>query len=283
MAVKDDSTLITKGDLKKFYNKILPYMGGNYVFNTLGTKDYYSEDEKVIGVWTDGKPVYRKVYNITTPSSANTNTVLFNIGSEIEIKNMYGHIIAPAGGVRPVPWNYSGASITIFADPGVFYMNVNDNANVKGRPGQIVLEYTKTTDAANSAVGTIGCYDITRPDLWPENKEITFGNGLYGQRFVGTYTPIACSKSTSIEPNGVVDKVLLSGVAYTQSIGGYAKGYNSNTIFAISTPNNQNKNGVFIYVTSLGELTLMSVCWSELKSSNITDKEYDIWATYKKK
>ena len=50
MAVKDDSTLITKGDLKKFYNKILPYMGGNYVFNTLGTKDYYSEDEKVIGV-----------------------------------------------------------------------------------------------------------------------------------------------------------------------------------------------------------------------------------------
>ena len=59
MAVKNDNTLITKGDLKKFYNKILPYMGGNYVFNTLGTKDYYSEDEKVIGVWTDGKPVYQ--------------------------------------------------------------------------------------------------------------------------------------------------------------------------------------------------------------------------------
>lgn len=183
MAVKNDNTLITKGDLKKFYNKILPYMGGNYVFNTLGTKDYYSEDEKVIGVWTDGKPLYRKVYDITTPSSANTNTVLFNIGSEIEVKNMYGHIISPGGGVRPVPWNYSGAAIIIFVDPGVFYMNVNDNINVKGRPGQIVLEYTKSTDAANSAVDTIGCYDITRPDLWPVEKEITFGNGLYGYRY----------------------------------------------------------------------------------------------------
>ena len=39
-----------------------------------------------------------------------------------------------------------GAAIIIFVDPGVFYMNVNDNINVKGRPGQIILEYTKTTD-----------------------------------------------------------------------------------------------------------------------------------------
>ena len=69
MAVKDDNTLITKGDLKKFYSKILPYMGGNYVFNTLGTKDYYSEDEKVIGVWTDGKPVYQKTFLGNLPSS----------------------------------------------------------------------------------------------------------------------------------------------------------------------------------------------------------------------
>ena len=178
------------------------------------------------------------------------------------------------------PWYHipyyssSTSSLKMMFSPSVTY---------NGRPYIITIKYTKTTDAANSAVDTVGCYDITRPDLWPENKEITFGNGLYGQRFVGTYTPIACSKSTSIEPNGVVDKVLLSGVAYTQSIGGYAKGYNSNTIFAIPTPNNQNKNGVFIYVTSLGELILISVCWSELKSSNITDKEYDIWATYKKK
>ena len=106
----------------------------------------YSNDEKVIGTWTNGKPLYRKVYDITTPSSANTNTVLFNIGSEIEVKNMYGHIITPNGGVRSVPWNYSKAPIFIFVDPGVFYMNVNDNINVNGRPGQIVLEYTKTTD-----------------------------------------------------------------------------------------------------------------------------------------
>lgn len=281
MAVKDDSTLITKGDLKKFYNKILPYMGGNYVFNTLGTKDYYSEDEKVIGVWTDGKPLYRKTVtgNITSKDQS-----LFTVNENVDVMvSIQGYTHT---GVYYFPFNFTQDGSTqrcVFYKKDIDSIEFRGNEFVSGETFTVILEYTKTTDAANSAVGTIGCYDITRPDLWPENKEITFGNGLYGQRFVGTYTPIACSKSTSIEPNGVVDKVLLSGVAYTQSIGGYAKGYNSNTIFAISTPNNQNKNGVFIYVTSLGELTLMSVCWSELKSSNITDKEYDIWVTYKKK
>lgn len=287
MAVKDDNTLITKGDLKKFYNKILPYMGGNYVFNTLGTKDYYSEDEKVIGVWTDGKPVYQKTFLGNLPSSdLSIDVSSLNIDTFIESQGMIkdsgencvstNYWNGTAGG----PWYHipyyssSTSSLKMMFSPSVTY---------NGRPYIITIKYTKTTDAANSAVDTIGCYDITRPDLWPENKEITFGYGLYGQRFVGTYTPIACSESTSTGPSGQVDKVLLSGVEYTQSIGGHVKGYNSNTFFPVSTSNNVNANGAFIYVAQSGDLTLKSVCWKEVKASSIAEKEYDIWVTYKKK
>lgn len=278
MALKNDSTLVTKGDLKKFYNKILPYMGGNYVFNTLGTKDYYSEDEKVIGVWTDGRPVYRKVYKYVSTMTlnkdtwTNSNIKLDNVDIIISSKvfggsyGVYSDIQSSINGTVGIP----SGTLAIYSTTVLYF-------------DYLIIEYTKTTDAVNSAVDTIGCYDITRPDLWPENKEITFGNGLYGQRFIGTYTPVACSASTSVDPSGQVDTVLLSGVKYTQSIGGYAKGYNSSTYFPISTSNNVNANGIFVYVTQSGDLTLRSVCWRELTSSNITNKEYDIWVTYKKK
>lgn len=187
MAVKDDSTLITKGDLKKFYNKILPYMGGNYVFNTLGTKDYYSEDEKVIGVWTDGKPVYQKTFLGNLPSSdLSIDVSSLNIDTFIESQGMVkdsGDNCVPTpywNGTTGGPWYHipyyssSTSSLKMMFSPSVTY---------NGRPYIITIKYTKTTDAANSAVDTIGCYDITRPDLWPVEKEITFGNGLYGYRY----------------------------------------------------------------------------------------------------
>ena len=178
MAVKDDSTLITKGDLKKFYNKILPYMGGNYVFNTLGTKDYYSEDEKVIGVWTDGRPVYRKVYKyvstmkINKDTWTNSNIKLDNVDIIISSKvfggsyGVYSDIQSSINGTVGIP----SGTLAIYSTTVLHF-------------DYLIIEYTKTTDAVNSAVDTIGCYDITRPDLWPENKEITFGNGLYGYRY----------------------------------------------------------------------------------------------------
>ena len=178
MAVKDDSTLITKGDLKKFYNKILPYMGGNYVFNTLGTKDYYSEDEKVIGVWTDGRPVYRKVHKyvstlkINKDTWTNSNIKLDNVDIIISSKvfggsyGVYSDIQSSINGTVGIP----SGTLAIYSTTVLHF-------------DYLIIEYTKTTDAVNSAVDTIGCYDITRPDLWPVEKEITFGNGLYGYRY----------------------------------------------------------------------------------------------------
>ena len=72
MAIQSDETLVTKGDLKTLYtDKILPYLGGNMMMQT-GVSDYYSEDEKVVGIWTDGKPVYQKTIVTNTGSSGNT-------------------------------------------------------------------------------------------------------------------------------------------------------------------------------------------------------------------
>ena len=150
MAVKNDNTLITKGDLKKFYNKILPYMGGNYVFNTLGTKDYYSEDEKVIGVWTNGKPVYQKTFLGNLPSSdLSIDVSSLNIDTFIESQGMVkdsGDNCVPTpywNGTTGGPWYHipyyssSTSSLKMMFSPSVTY---------NGRPYIITIKYTKTTD-----------------------------------------------------------------------------------------------------------------------------------------
>ena len=278
MAVKDDSTLITKGDLKKFYNKILPYMGGNYVFNTLGTKDYYSEDEKVIGVWTDGKPVYQKTFLGNLPSSdLSIDVSSLNIDTFIESQGMVkdsGDNCVPTpywNGTTGGPWYHipyyssSTSSLKMMFSPSVTY---------NGRPYIITIKYTKTTDAANSAVDTIGCYDITRPDLWPENKEITFGNGLYGQRFTGTYS-LSAKQWKSINLSTLIPSSIIDyGGTIQQSTW-----FNTLPLCYIGNDGALQSEATIWYDPSNNTGLTVSIYISTAQSNS----KYDIWVTYKKK
>lgn len=279
MAVKDDNTLITKGDLKKFYNKILPYMGGNYVFNTLGTKDYYSEDEKVIGVWTDGKPVYQKTFLGNLPSSdLSIDVSSLNIDTFIESQGMVkdsGDNCVPTpywNGTTGGPWYHipyyssSTSSLKMMFSPSVTY---------NGRPYIITIKYTKTTDAVNSAVDTIGCYDITRPDLWPENKEITFGNGLYGQRFTGSVTHTAIHTTQNVILISTIPASIVAsggkwyrGSAWTLSIGQ-------------TSPLASSTNGE-IDLTSVIAIDPTKGLLARFYNNAIQTSTYDIWVTYTK-
>ena len=269
MAVKDDNTLITKGDLKKFYNKILPYMGGNYVFNTLGTKDYYSEDEKVIGVWTDGKPVYRKVYKyvstmiLNKDTWTNSNIKLDNVDIIISSKvfggsyGVYSNIQSSINGTVGIP----SGTLAIYSITVLHF-------------DYLIIEYTKTTDTANSAVDTVGCYDITRPDLWPENKEITFGNGLYGQRFTGTYS-LSAKQWKSINLSTLIPSSIIDyGGTIQQSTG-----FNTLPLCFIGTNGALQSEATIWYDPSNNTGLTVSIYINTAQSNS----KYDIWVTYKKK
>ena len=70
MAIQDDNTILSKADLKAYHQKILPYLGGNMMMST-NVSDSYSTDEKVVGVWLDGKPLYQKTFATTVPNNDN--------------------------------------------------------------------------------------------------------------------------------------------------------------------------------------------------------------------
>lgn len=272
MALKKDDTLITKGDLKKFYNKILPYMGGNYVFNTLGTKDYYSEDEKVIGVWTDGKPLYRKTVtgNITAK-----NQSLFTVNENVDVMvSLRGYTNT---GVYYFPFNFTQSGSTqrcVFYKKDTDSIELRSNEFISGETFTVILEYTKTTDAVNSAVDTIGCYDITRPDLWPVGKEITFGNGLYGQRFTGTYS-LSAKQWKSINLSTLIP---LSIVDYGGTIQ-QSTWFNTLPLCYIGNDGALQSEATIWYDPSNNTGLTMSIYFS----TSQTNSKYDVWVTYKKK
>ena len=84
MSLTNPKDVVTEERLKDFYDGIYPYLGGmpEILANKFSRSDIYSTTEKMIGQWTDGKPLYQKVITGTTSSSA-SSTNLGNASSLI--------------------------------------------------------------------------------------------------------------------------------------------------------------------------------------------------------
>lgn len=100
----------------------------------------YSTEEKVVGKWIDGKPIYEKTFEIGTKSSNYT----FTIENLDKIINYTGNCIVSSYN-RPIPYNqiqYSNFIIINDYKDGV----VNLATNLTYTDCVLVIQYTKTTD-----------------------------------------------------------------------------------------------------------------------------------------
>ncbi len=107
----------------------------------VNNKFNYSTEEQVIGTWTDGKPLYKRVFNLTSPSTQEA-TVLFalddyNIDKIIKIDGvLYGEV--------PINYFYSESEYSCVWFSG---RQLKQKTMVyRNRSEFIILEYTKTTD-----------------------------------------------------------------------------------------------------------------------------------------
>jgi hypothetical protein len=106
----------------------------------------YSTSEICIGEWIDGKPLYRKVFNITNPSETNTDYIDLTSYNMNVVAHLYGFYKTGAGTFE-IPFTDSDNNYSV--------MFVSGSKKLRGRFGtnapyvtevKVVIEYTKTTD-----------------------------------------------------------------------------------------------------------------------------------------
>ena len=110
----------------------------------------YSTEEEIIGTWINGKPIYQKVFVVSTPAEINTDTAVLDIPSHTETHiEMYAQVYADnIGVIVPVPYYFhSGNYGMIWRDLNtkkiMMLLNLNAYCN---RELMIILKYTKSTD-----------------------------------------------------------------------------------------------------------------------------------------
>ena len=130
------------------------------VANKFNKADLYSTTEKVVGCWTDGKPLYQKTFISTMPSNDGGFKTI-SIGANIDKAFVKEFVINNA----TYKWSKNGTAL--FTDSRDFgsqcYINTNGESQspnvikfnsfkdtLVGLDVYITVQYTKTTDSANS-------------------------------------------------------------------------------------------------------------------------------------
>lgn len=127
--------------------------------------EIYSTDERCIGRWIDGKPLYRKVlsYSISGQSAYPVNITIPTgyTSAEYTIRDMRGILYGSDYAInlnRSARWTNSDTAETmnlIQTIDGVHLVIIKADAEVNyfnGCDGIVIIEYTKTSDTADSPI-----------------------------------------------------------------------------------------------------------------------------------
>lgn len=143
-------SLVTTGDMYNWNNPSVPI-----VANQFDKANIYSTTEKVVGCWTDGRPLYQKVVACgALPANTSKDVAhgISNLGLVIKGYLIVKH--ASAGVQISVPFiNPASANANIGVKVNATNITITD-ANTDYATAfpdsYAILQYTKTTDAANS-------------------------------------------------------------------------------------------------------------------------------------
>ena len=157
MSLTNPNNVVTEERLSEFYQAILPYLGGmpDAICNKFDKANFYSNIERVVGCDTTGRPVYQKVVfadcgnatNITMPIGSNIRFIMKVVAGIYNKSNMIEFY--------QLPWTNKGSAFTNLESVRVECNNSNVmlngfTTNWTGYGAFAIVQYSKTTDAANS-------------------------------------------------------------------------------------------------------------------------------------
>lgn len=141
--------LLTVEDLQRFADRISPYLGMH--------SDIYSLDEKKVGTWIDGKPVYQKVVHFDYINLISGGTYYYysydltslNIKNPMSIEgSLYDSLNNARYPITLISPNSEYSLYCRFEDKRLFFMSASRYNDVTNRIQDVyaIIKYTKTTD-----------------------------------------------------------------------------------------------------------------------------------------
>lgn len=207
MSVQNGKRFATKQDLADMYQGILPYLGGmpEVLANKFSKGDLYSTDEKMIGQWIDGKPLYQKTFSFTGLNTVQGDNVLMaidrtTIDKMVNLQSIFNSTFSiDAGGGGGTDY-----SVRINASGNlVLYSPVALN----GVSVFTTIQYTKTTDSAIS-IGSDTDYSTDEKIVgtWIDGKPI------YQKTFISTLQNTAGETIIDMSSLNIDDIVSFIGI-----------------------------------------------------------------------
>jgi hypothetical protein len=118
----------------------------------------YSEDEREIGVWIDGKPLYQKtivLQNVTVPTGSGYTYDITSLNVDAPIETPQGFIVLSSGtDKRALPFNLLGNYGMTIAVSRTSVVLSRASADITCDYVIFTIRYTKTTDTAGSGQWT---------------------------------------------------------------------------------------------------------------------------------
>ena len=113
----------------------------------------YSEEERVIGSWLNGKPIYEKTINFVLNNANKIQAVNYNVENIEKVIDYSMFVFDSQNTAIPIGYRESSNSavwISGSAGKEYFYVLRNDVNHWANCNGIITIKYTKTTDESNS-------------------------------------------------------------------------------------------------------------------------------------
>ncbi len=157
MSLTNPNTPVSQQDLQDFYHKLLPYMGGSFgmIANKFSKGDLYSTEEKMIGQWIDGKPIYQKTVDCGDVPNSQQKTITAGLSNVDKVVSLDGILCnQTTKRYMPLPPVYISSPTTnqiqLEYNATEDKIKIQSGATWTNWTSYVILQYTKTTDSAIS-------------------------------------------------------------------------------------------------------------------------------------
>ncbi len=149
---KPDNSALNPSDVSSFNFQLevgdtatayTPYQNTNA---TVSDINVYAKAETKIGIWIDDKPLYRRVFNISSITSSNSNLVDISNMNIREVVKVYGMLNTNNSQHFPMPLTDSSSNYSVVFATATVIRGRAVFGSGSFSSGWVALEYTKTTD-----------------------------------------------------------------------------------------------------------------------------------------